>query len=100
MSNITPLNAAPTAPASGSGPPAPAKTAAPAAASTPSQASGASAASSQRLVIKEGDQAGVLIYTVLDRQSGEIVVQIPREMVIKLGARPDYSAGQIISTEA
>ena len=98
MSNITPLNAAQAAPVSGSSLPPAAPTAAPVTTSN-AQASGA-AASNQRLVIKEGAQAGVLIYTVLDRDSGEIVVQIPREMVIKLGHRADYSAGQIISTEA
>src|ERR1700761_4502110 len=99
MSNISPLNAASTVPASGSSPPAPAQPVGSVAASSASQAPGG-AASNQRLIIKEGAQAGVLIYTVLDRTSGEIVVQIPREMVIKLGSRDDYSAGQIISTEA
>jgi flagellar protein FlaG len=51
-------------------------------------------------VIKEGAQAGVLIYTILDRATGEVLVQIPREEVVRIAARPDYSAGQVIDTKA
>ena len=59
----------------------------------------AGAEPSQRLVIKEGAQAGVLIYTVLDRATGEVLVQIPREEVIRIAARPNYEAGQVIDTK-
>ena len=64
-----------------------------------SEASGNPAASAQRLVIKEGAQAGVLIYTILDRATGEVLVQLPREEVVRIASRPDYSAGQVINTK-
>jgi flagellar protein FlaG len=58
------------------------------------------ATSAQRLVIQAGAQTGVFVYTILDRLTGQILVQIPREEVIKLANRPDYSAGTVIDTKA
>ena len=83
-------------PAPGAKPPA--KTA-PAAASTASSSSETSGDAAQRLVIKEGAQAGVLIYTILDRATGQVLVQIPREEVVHVATRPDYSAGRVIDTK-
>jgi flagellar protein FlaG len=54
----------------------------------------------QRLVISEGAQTGVYIYTILDRSTGQVLVQIPREEVMSLGSRPDYTAGKVIDTTA
>ncbi len=53
----------------------------------------------QRLVIREGVEQGVFIYTVLDRASGKVMVQLPREDVAQIANRPDYSAGQVIDTK-
>lgn len=53
----------------------------------------------QRLVIREGVEDGLFIYTILDRVSGQVMAQIPREDVAKLAARPDYEAGQVIDTK-
>ena len=53
----------------------------------------------QRLVIREGTENGLFVYTILDRASGQVMVQIPREDVAKLAARPDYEAGQILDTK-
>jgi flagellar protein FlaG len=66
---------------------------------SPASSSSDSSADSQRLVIKEGAQAGVLIYTILDRATGEVLVQIPREEVVRIASRPDYSAGQVFDTK-
>ena len=55
--------------------------------------------SNVQLVIKSGTQAGVFVYTILDRASGQVMAQIPREDVAKLAARPDYEAGQILDTK-
>ncbi|MDB5460963.1 MAG: hypothetical protein JWO72_2704 [Caulobacteraceae bacterium] len=67
--------------------------------STASSSSQTSGDSEQRLVIKEGAQTGVFIYTILDRATGAVLVQIPREEVVKIAGRPDYSAGQVVDTK-
>ena len=53
----------------------------------------------QRLVIREGTEDGLFIYTILDRTSGQVMMQIPREDLEKFAARPDYEAGQVIDTK-
>jgi len=70
--------------------------ASPSSASSSSETSGDAA---QRLVIKEGAQAGVFVYNILDRETGQVLLQIPREDVADIAARPDYSAGQVLDTK-
>jgi flagellar protein FlaG len=53
-----------------------------------------------RLVIEEGPRTGSFIYKTMDRVTGEIVKQFPREQVIELMRNPDYSAGAVIDTRA
>ena len=53
-----------------------------------------------RLVIEEGPRAGAFIYKTLDRVTGEVVRQLPREQVIELMRASDYSAGRVIDTSA
>ncbi len=55
--------------------------------------------SPQRLIISEGEKTGVYIYTILDRATGQVLVQLPREEVVRIAARPDYSAGKVIDTK-
>jgi flagellar protein FlaG len=54
---------------------------------------------SQRLVISEGAETGVYVYTILDRATGQVMVQIPREEVVKMGSRSSYTAGQVLNTK-
>jgi hypothetical protein len=56
-------------------------------------------AADQRLVIREGVERGVFVYTVLDRASGKVMVQLPREEAAQLANRPDYTAGQVVDTK-
>lgn len=66
----------------------------------PAAATGKPAANADtRLVIQEGTMAGLFIYTILDRASGQVMLQIPREDLAQLAARPDYEAGQVIDTK-
>lgn len=44
-----------------------------------------------RLVIEEGPSAGSYIYKTLDRLTGEIVRQVPREKVVELMQGPNYA---------
>jgi len=53
----------------------------------------------QRLVIREGTEDGLFVYTILDRASGKVVAQIPREDLANFAARPDYEAGQVVDTK-
>ncbi len=53
-----------------------------------------------RLVIEEGATKGAYIYKTLDRVTGEVVRQLPREQVVELGQAPDYSAGALVDTKA
>jgi len=53
-----------------------------------------------KLVIEQGAQKGVFIYKVLDRETGEVVRQLPREEVIRLKDQNNYAAGAVINTTA
>ena len=53
-----------------------------------------------RLVIEEGPQSGSFIYKTLDRITGEVVKQLPREQVVDLMQTAQYSAGSVIDTKA
>mgnify|MGYP006400272971 FL=1 len=51
-----------------------------------------------RLIIEENDEAGAYVYKTVDRRTGEVISQIPREEVLKMKERPDYDVGDLIST--
>lgn len=51
-----------------------------------------------RLVIEQGPRAGSFVYKTLDRETGEIVRQLPSEDVVRLTQRGDYGAGAVIDT--
>lgn len=53
-----------------------------------------------RLVIEEGPKTGSFIYKTMDRLTGEVVKQFPREQVVDLMRSADYSAGAVIDTRA
>jgi len=53
-----------------------------------------------RLVIEEGPHAGSFIYKTLDRVTGEVVKQLPREQVVDLMQTAEYSSGSVIDTTA
>ncbi|HEV2082480.1 MAG TPA: hypothetical protein VGR32_08490 [Brevundimonas sp.] len=53
-----------------------------------------------RLVIEEGPSAGSYIYKTLDRLTGEVVRQLPREKVVELMQGPHYASGSVIDTSA
>jgi len=53
-----------------------------------------------RLVIEDDEKAGCFVYKTIDRRTGEVVQQLPREQLIKLREAADYAAGAVISTRA
>jgi hypothetical protein len=54
----------------------------------------------QRLVIQEDGDTGALVYTVIDRASGQVVAKTSREEVARMSERADYSAGSLIKAKA
>ena len=53
-----------------------------------------------RLVIEEAGVAGEFVYKTIDRRSGEVVLQLPREEVLRLREADSYEAGDLIATQA
>ena len=51
-----------------------------------------------RLVIEEG--GGSYVYKTIDRRTGEVVSQFPREEILKLREEAAYEAGAVISASA
>ena len=51
-----------------------------------------------RLVIEEGPQRGSFIYKTLDRETGEVVRQFPREKVVEMMTSDSYASGSVIDT--
>ena len=52
-----------------------------------------------RLVIEEDATSGSFVYKTIDRRTGEVVLQLPREDVLKLREADAYSAGDVIKTQ-
>jgi flagellar protein FlaG len=53
-----------------------------------------------RLIIEESGDPGHYVYTIVDRRSGRIVSQLPRDDVLKLGEQKTYEAGALFKGEA
>jgi len=53
-----------------------------------------------RLVIEPSDVPGAYIYKTIDRSTGEVVSQFPREQVVRMHQEADYAAGDVIRTRA
>jgi len=53
-----------------------------------------------RLIIEEAGEPGRYVYTVVNRITGEIVSQLPREEVLRLREQSDYTAGAVFSGTA
>ena len=53
-----------------------------------------------RLVIEQDKTSGQYVYKSIDRATGEILRQFPREEVLKMLGRGGYAAGDVIKTRA
>ena len=53
-----------------------------------------------RLIIEEAGEPGRYVYTIVDRRSGRVVSQHPRDDVLRLREQSDYSAGALFKGEA
>jgi hypothetical protein len=53
-----------------------------------------------RLLIEDDHANGEFIYTTVDRRTGTVIRQLPRDRLLQLSAAPDYAAGALIKTRA
>ncbi|HEY9233676.1 MULTISPECIES: hypothetical protein [Phenylobacterium] len=53
-----------------------------------------------RLVIEDRGPHGGFVYKTIDRRTGEVVLQLPREEVLRLREAAGYEAGAVIDTSA
>ncbi len=53
-----------------------------------------------RLVIEPDGKTGAYVYKTLDRRTGEVVNQFPREEVLRLQEDERYRAGRVVDAKA
>jgi|GEM_PF-5091574 len=53
-----------------------------------------------RLIIEEDEASGIIVYKTLDRRTGEIVRQLPREEVVRLRDAPSYTPGDVADSRS
>jgi flagellar protein FlaG len=53
-----------------------------------------------RLIIEEDQASGSYVYKTVNRLTGEVLLQFPRDDVLKMRQRLDYKAGAVIRTKA
>jgi len=53
-----------------------------------------------RLIIEEDASVGVYVYKTVDRHTGEVISQFPREEVLKMRDRAEYEVGDVVKTQA
>jgi flagellar protein FlaG len=66
----------------------------------PERAAPASDLVDMRLVIEEDKAAGSYVYKTINRLTGEVVQQLPREQILKLREALDYEAGDVVRAKA
>jgi flagellar protein FlaG len=49
-----------------------------------------------RLLIEKDETAGIFVYRIVDRRTGDVVRQYPRDQVLKMMDRTDYGPGSVI----
>jgi flagellar protein FlaG len=53
-----------------------------------------------RLVIEEDKASGSYVYKTVNRVTGEVIQQLPRDQVLKMRDQVDYVAGHVVRTKA
>ncbi|WP_296599254.1 hypothetical protein [Phenylobacterium sp.] len=53
-----------------------------------------------RLVIEQDQASGIFIYKTINRLTGEVVQQLPRDEVLRLKDAGQYEAGSVVRTKA
>ncbi len=50
-----------------------------------------------RLVIEQDDLTGIFVYKTVDRATGDIIKQYPRDQLLEIGRHVNYKLGSAIS---
>lgn len=53
-----------------------------------------------RLIIEEDTASGSYVYRTLNRLTGEIILQLPRDQLLKLHEEASYVAGNVVRAKA
>lgn len=53
-----------------------------------------------RLVIEEDKASGSYVYKTVNRVTGEVIQQLPRDQVLKMRDQVDYVVGNVVRTKA
>lgn len=53
-----------------------------------------------RLVIEEDKAANSYVYKTINRLTGEVIQQLPREQILKLREETQYEAGDVVRAKA
>lgn len=53
-----------------------------------------------RLVIEQDKASGSYVYKTVDRRTGHVLLQLPREQLLRLRDKEDYAAGDVIRAKA
>ena len=53
-----------------------------------------------RLVIEEDKASGSYVYKTVNRLTGEVIQQLPRDQLLKLRDQVAYEAGDVVRTKA
>ena len=53
-----------------------------------------------RLVIEEDKASGSYVYKTVNRLTGEVIQQLPRDQVLKMRDQLDYEVGQVVRAKA
>ncbi len=57
-------------------------------------------AADMRLVIEEDKATNSYVYKTVNRLTGEVIQQLPREQVLQLREQLNYEAGNVVKTKA
>lgn len=69
-------------------------------ASSDSQGSAPLASNDFRLIIEKAAHAPEYVYKLVNATTGDVIVELPREQVVKAAESPNYTSGSVIDTRA
>jgi hypothetical protein len=53
-----------------------------------------------RLIIEKAAHAPEYVYKLVNATTGDVIVELPREQVVKAAESPNYSSGSVVDTRA
>jgi uncharacterized FlaG/YvyC family protein len=69
-------------------------------AASDSQSPAPQSANDIRLIIEKAAHAPEYVYKLVDATTGDVIVELPREQVVKAAESPNYTSGSVIDTRA